>query len=245
MEQPSVPPTQDSSNAPPAALRASRKSDIPQRRARIVLVDDHPIVRHGLAQVISREPDMEVCGEASNAGEAIQLIAASLPDLVVVDLTLQDGDGIELIKDIKARHEPIKMLVSSMHDETLYAERALRAGAAGYINKAASREQVTGAIRQVLRGKIYLSDSVSNRLLQRVVDRGDDVTQSPVEKLSDRELAVFDMIGQGLSTRQIAERLHLSVKTIETYREHIKSKLNLAKSSELIRHAVRWQLEQK
>ncbi|MCX5660014.1 MAG: response regulator transcription factor [Planctomycetota bacterium] len=249
MEQPTSPQSASAPVETPAgpvgAQRAIRKSEAPQRRARIVLVDDHPIVRHGLAQVIAREPDMEVCGEASNAGEAIQLISACMPDLVVVDLTLQDGDGIELIKDIKARHEPIKMLVSSMHDETLYAERALRAGAAGYINKAASREQVTGAIRQVLRGKIYLSDSVSNRLLQRVVDRNDDATQSPVEKLSDRELAVFDMIGQGLSTRQIAERLHLSVKTIETYREHIKSKLSLSKSSELVRHAVRWQLEQK
>jgi DNA-binding NarL/FixJ family response regulator len=234
----------DATNPPPLpTVKASRKSDVPQHKARLMLVDDHPIVRHGLAQMIAREPDMEVCGEASNAGEALQLIASSQPDLVIVDLTLQDGDGIELIKDIKARHEPIKMLVSSMHDETLYAERALRAGAAGYINKAASREQVTGAIRQVLKGNIYLSDNISSRLLQRVVDKNDDVAHSPVEKLSDRELAVFEMIGQGLSTRQIAEKLHLSVKTIETYREHIKTKLSLSKSSELVRHAVRWQFE--
>ncbi len=165
------------------------------------------------------------------------------PNLAIVDLTLQEGDGIELIKSIKAWDEPVKMLVSSMHDEFLYAERALRAGASGYIHKAASRDQLIGAIRTVLKGKIYLSDSISSRLLQRVVDKKDNADRSPVEKLSDRELAVFEMIGQGLSTSQIAEKLHLSVKTIQTYREHIKTKLNLSKSSELVRHAVRWQFE--
>lgn len=209
---------------------------------RVLIVDDHPIVRHGLAELIAHEADLEVCGEASDTPEALRQVEATQPHVVIVDISLKSGHGIDLIEQIKAKDERIKMLVSSIHDESLFAERALRAGAMGYINKQEATEKVIDAVRQVLRGEIYLSPRMSNRLLHTVVG-GDRLDQNPIEGLSNRELEVFEMIGQGLTTKQIAGKLHLSPKTIETHREKIKMKLNLANSTELSHRAVQWVLE--
>lgn len=214
-----------------------------RRSARIMVVDDHPIVRQGLSQLIGSEPGLEVCGEASDAAEALKLLAETKPDLIIVDISLNSGNGIELIKQIKVRDENVRMLVSSMHDESLFAERALRAGAMGYINKAETTDKVFDAIHQVLAGKIYLSDRMTDRMLCRAIGSEEHMTGSPIDSLSDRELEVFELIGQGLTTRQIAAKLHLSPKTVETYRENIKSKLNLNNATELTRHAVQWTLE--
>jgi DNA-binding NarL/FixJ family response regulator len=210
--------------------------------ARILIVDDHPIVRRGLAQLIAQEPDLDVCGEAADAPEAMQQVSATQPDLAVIDISLKSGNGIELVKQIKAVNDKVKMLVSSMHDESLYAERALRAGAKGFINKEEATTNIIEAIRQILRGKVYLSGRMTERVLQQVVN-GDPVEQSPVDSLSDRELEVFELIGQGLTTRQIANKLHLSVKTIETHRDNIKSKLHLKNGTQLTHRAVRWAVE--
>ena len=212
-------------------------------RARIAIVDDHPIVRQGLSQLIAQHPGLEVCGEAADAVEALQMVSEKRPDLIIVDISLSSGNGIELIKQIKARDDRVKMLVSSMHDESLFAERALRAGAMGYINKGEATEKVFEAIHQVLGGKIYLSPRMTDRMLCRAIGTDDALAGSPIDSLSDRELEVFELIGQGLTTRQIASKLELSPKTVETYRENIKSKLNLSNATELTRHAVQWTLE--
>lgn len=223
--------------------KATKINRAETQKATILIVEDHPVMRHGLSQMIAREEDLQVCGEAPSAAQAIDLVGQTNPDVVIIDITLEDGDGIELIKDIRTRFENVKMLVSSMHDESLYAERALRAGAMGYISKEASREQFLHAIREILKGRISVSPAISNRLLKRAAGNAQPDDRTPVETLSDRELTVFEFIGQGLSTRQIAEKLFLSVKTIETYREHIKAKLNIKTSTELVRHAVQRQLE--
>ena len=212
-------------------------------KTRILIVDDHPIVRQGLSLLIANEPDLEVCGEAADSGEAVRQLTATRPDLIVVDISLHSGNGIELIKQIRSRDPNVKMLVSSMHDESLFAERALRAGAMGYINKAEATDKVVEAIRQVVRGKIYLSPRMTERMLCRAIGTEESLETSPIDNLSDRELEVFELIGQGLTTRQIANKLHLSPKTVETYRENIKSKLNLSNATELTRHAVQWTLE--
>jgi len=213
-----------------------------QRTSRIMIVDDHALVRHGLGQLISGEADLEVCAQAATIDEALGRLDSE-PDLIVIDISLKEGNGIELIKQVKARDADIKMLVSSMHDESLFAERALHAGAKGYINKQESTENVLDAIRHVLDGHIYLSPKMTDRLLHGVVEGQRVPETSSIEKLSDRELQVFELIGQGMSTRQIANQLSLSIKTIETHREHIKGKLNLKNGAELSRHAVRWVLE--
>jgi len=210
---------------------------------KILIVDDHPIVREGLAARISRQPDLKVCGEAEDVLGALELVKTAHPDLVIVDLSLKTGQGLDLIKKIKARHPDTKMLVSSMYDETLYAERSLRAGALGYINKQEVSEKIIDAIRQVLGGKIYLSPPMTERLLQRAVGSPEELPRSAVETLTDRELEVFKMIGKGMTTRHIANDLHLSVKTVETHRENIKSKLSLPNSAELSREAVQWVME--
>jgi DNA-binding NarL/FixJ family response regulator len=212
------------------------------RKYRILLVDDHPLVRRGLADVIAREPDMETCGEAADVLEAIREVERTSPDAVVVDLILKTGHGIELIEKLKSHDPQIKTLVSSMHDETLFAERVLRAGAMGYVSKREPPEALVQAIRQVLRGELYVSPGMTNHLLQRV-GGGAPAQEDPVQGLSNREIAVYQMIGQGLTIRQIATRLHLSPKTVETHREKIKQKLNLKSSAELNRHAVQWVLE--
>jgi DNA-binding NarL/FixJ family response regulator len=212
------------------------------RRHRILIVDDHPLVRRGLRDLIAAEPDLEVCGEADDPPEALRQIASAAPDLAVVDLSLKSGHGIDLVKEIRARGAGTRILVSSMHDESLFAERCLRAGAMGYINKQEPPEKVIAAIRQVLRGELYLSTRMTTRILKHVggVETFND---DPVNSLSDRELEVFEMIGHGQSTKQISRRLELSQKTIETYRENIKKKLNLANSSELSSRATQWIIE--
>ena len=211
--------------------------------ARILIVDDHPIVRHGLAQLINDEPDLVVCGSAATPAEAIAAAASTQPDLVVVDLALGDDSGLELIKSLRADHHDLKILVLSMHDEVYYADRVLRAGAMGYLMKQEPAERMIAAIHQVLAGNVFLSEAMAASLLTRMVGERKVNGGSLVDRLTDRELQVFEYIGKGLGTRQIAEKLHLSVKTVENYREHLKSKLNLKSSAELVRYAVRWELE--
>lgn len=214
-----------------------------QRPWRILIVDDHPLVRAGLATLISAEADLEVCGESDELPTAMDQIRELQPDLVIVDISLKNGNGIELIKHIRSTHAQVKVLVCSMHDESLYAERCLRAGANGYLNKQAAGRNVIDAIRTIRSGKAFLSEALSDRLLSRVVGGDAALQHSPVDGLTDRELEVFGLIGQGLTTRQIAERLHLSHKTIESYRENIKGKLGLKNAAELSRHAVQWAME--
>ncbi|MGD2218050.1 MAG: response regulator transcription factor [Gemmatimonadales bacterium] len=220
-----------------------RKLDAPV--ARIVLVDDHALVRRGLAEMIDRESDLEVCGEAADVSEALDLIETAEPELAIVDITLKEGSGLELIKQIKLRYPAVRMLVLSMHDEKIYAERALRAGATGYLNKEEPADKVIEAVREVLAGRIYLSGQMADRILQRLVDRESDLERSPIDALSDRELEVLELIGRGLTTSQIAKELHLSRKTVDTYRENLKAKLQLSTAAELVRFAVAWTLDQK
>jgi DNA-binding NarL/FixJ family response regulator len=220
------------------------QQNLPQgsRKQRVLLVDDHPLVRRGLAEVIAREPDLETCGEAGDVADALAAAERTKPNVVVVDLTLKTGHGLDLIEKLKSREPEIKILVSSMHDEMLFAERVLRAGARGYISKQEPPDTLIRAIRQVLRGELYLSPRMTSRLLNRVV-AGSPTHDDPVQGFSNRELEVYEMIGQGLTIQQIAARLHLSPKTIETHREKIKQKLNVTNSAELNRRAVQWVLE--
>jgi DNA-binding NarL/FixJ family response regulator len=215
-----------------------------KKRARILIVDDHPAVREALASRIGRQPDLEVCGEAADMSEALRLVADTQPDLVVVDISLKTDSGIDLIKRIKDRNDSVRMLVWSMHSESLYAERALRAGALGYINKDQATDMIIDAIRRVLEGKVYLSDAMAEKMLHRAVGGGrKEATRSPLDVLADRELEVFRLIGQGVKTAEIAERLHLSVKTVETYRDRIREKLDLSDGTELAHYATQWVLE--
>ena len=209
-----------------------------QSRHRILIVDDHPMMREGLRTLISRERDLIVCGEAETAGQALDAVAKLKPDLVLADITLPGPNGIELIKDICALQQGMLILVISMHDESLYAERVLRAGARGYIMKQESGPTMMQAIRQVLAKRIYLSDKMSARILEYVV--GKRTEASPIKRLSDREWEVFQLIGRGRSTVQIAEELHLSPKTVETHRAHVKEKLDLRTMTELVSFASRW-----
>jgi DNA-binding NarL/FixJ family response regulator len=213
-----------------------------KKRARILIVDDHPAVREALALRIGRQPDLEVCGEAADIGEALRLVADTEPDVAVIDISLKSGSGIDLIKRIKDRNDHVRMLVWSMHSESLYAERALRAGAMGYLNKDQATEKIIEAIQQVLAGRIYLSGEQTAQMLNRVVG-GHVADRGPVETLSDRELEAFELIGQGLTTEQIAEKMHVSPKTVETYRARIKEKLGIANGTELIHRAARWTME--
>src|SRR5271157_463969 len=215
-----------------------------KKRARILIVDDHPAVREALASRIGRQPDLEVCGEAADMGEALRLVADTEPDLAVVDISLKTGSGIDLIKRIKDRNDTVRMLVWSMHSETLYAERALRAGALGYINKDQATDKIIEAIRRVLEGKVYLSDAMAEKMLHRAVGVGrEEVTRSPLDALADRELEVFRLIGHGVKTAEIAKQLHLSVKTVETYRDRIRQKLDLDDGTKLAHYATQWVLE--
>ena len=207
--------------------------------ARVVVVDDHPIVRRGLIELINDNDDLEVCGEAADVGSALEVLTELKPDLALIDLSLGDGHGLELIKSIRAAELTCKMLVVSMMDEALYADRVLRAGASGYLRKEQATDNIITAIRQILDNKIYLSPSATARVLNQVAT-ADAPAKSPVETLSDRELEVFELLGEGVTSREIAARLHLSVKTVETYREKIKAKLNLKNGSELTRHAIHW-----
>ena len=211
-------------------------------KKRILIVDDHPMVREGLRMRISLQPDLEVCGESEDVREAMALIERARPDLVIVDISLKSGNGIDLLRQIRSHDDKIKLLVLSMYDDTLYAERSLRAGASGYLNKQASREKVVEAIRTVLAGQRYLSRETADRLVGQALGGGNQQQASSVEGLSDRELEVFRLIGSGLTTGAIAERLHLSTHTIDSHRESIKRKLNLQNAAELAQHAVQWVL---
>ena len=206
---------------------------------RILLVDDHPLLRTGLALTLSDEPDFEVVGQAADAEEALDVIDWLDPHLVVVDLSLPGMGGLELVKHLQTIKPEVRTLVVSRHDESLYAERAVRAGARGYVSKLQAGDRIVEAVRTVLRGGIYLSDDVKDRMLFGAA-AGRDPMASPLEVLSDRELEVFEMTGRGVETKEVAERLHLSVKTVESYRARIKAKLGLTNSTELIAHAVRW-----
>jgi len=206
----------------------------------ILIVDDHPVLRRGLAVLIESEPDLAVCAEAATCPAALEAIRESQPDLVIVDLELGEGHGLDLIKDMKKRHPEIPALVLSMHDESVYAERSLRAGARGYVTKQQLDDTVLVAIRRLLDGETYMSDKLEGRLAAKYIGGRKLETDSPLDALSDRELQVFRLIGQGRTTRQIAEALTLSIKTIESHREHIKQKLTLESSAELTQRATQW-----
>ena len=206
---------------------------------RVVVVDDHPLIRRGLSDILNREPDFEVCAEASTILEGLAAARETEPSVMTIDLTLRDGSGLELIKEIKAAFPQIRMLVSSMQDESLYAERCQRAGANGYINKEVPPETVIAALRKIVQGEIYLSPEMSRRLLNRMVS-GQDSDGSTVAKLTDRELEVFEEIGRGQTTREIAEKLGVSHKTIETHRANIKQKLVVKNATQLVQRAVHW-----
>jgi len=217
--------------------------DSSKKRAKVLIVDDHPAVREALATRIGRQPDLEVCGEAADMSEALRLVADTQPDVAVVDISLKTSCGIDLIKRIKDRNDTVRILVWSTHSESLYAERALRAGALGYINKDQATDKIVEGIRRVLEGKVYLSDAMVQTMLHRTVGPGrEDVTRSPLDALADRELEVFRLIGQGVKTAEIATRLHLSVKTIETYRDRIRAKLELSDGTALAHYATNWVL---
>ena len=212
----------------------------PSKMRKILLVDDHPMVRERLTEVILREPDLAVCGEAEDRYQALEKIAATRPDLAIVDLTLRRSHGMELIKDIRSRHPDLVILVVSMHDEMLHAERVIRAGARGYITKQEATRKIMLAIRTVLNGAVYLSEKMAAQIAATAVGHAQSATVSTVSTLSDRELCVFEMIGRGYGTRQIADELHLDMRTIETYRARIKEKLSLKDANELLQHAIRW-----
>ncbi len=233
-------PSNSKDNGDPSMQNKTPQPVNRKPKTKVLLVDDHPVLRRGLGQLINQEPDMAVCGEAEDAPHAFDAVAQLTPDVVVVDVSLKGSNGIELIKNLKARYPDLPILVLSMHDESLYAERALRAGGLGYIMKDEAFEQVLTAIRQVLKGEIFLSDKMKGRMLQQVAFGRTKAVSSPIETLTDRELEVFRLIGQGHGTRQIAEELHLSVRTVEAYREYIKEKLNLKNATELVQHAFHW-----
>lgn len=207
---------------------------------KIMIVDDHPLMRKGLALTLEAESDLTVPAQASNAEEALEMVERIQPDLCIVDVSLPGMSGLELIKHLQAVRPSMAILVVSRHDESLYAERAIRAGARGYLMKLEAGDVIVKAVRHVLSGGIYVSDEIKERLLLGMMAGRKEINQSPMEVLSDRELEVFELTGRGLGTREIAERLHLSVKTVESYRARIKNKLNLGTAAELMQHAVQW-----
>jgi DNA-binding NarL/FixJ family response regulator len=209
-------------------------------KTRVLIVDDHAIVRFGIAQVINKQADLVVCGEEESAARALDAISSLKPDLVIADISLKDSSGLELMRNIKAQYPRMPVLVVSGHDESIYAEIAFRAGALGYLMKEEALEKILTAIRRVLTGAVYVSDALAARLLQQQIRGQTDIQESPVKSLSDREMEVFRLIGQWKKTRDIAEELHLSIKTIEYYREQIKRKLNLRDAAELTQYATSW-----
>jgi DNA-binding NarL/FixJ family response regulator len=222
-----------------APVSTSSGSESPSRR-RLLIVDDHPFMRAGLAQLIDRQPDLQVAWEAGSPAEALMVLEKQKPDLVLSDITMPGRSGAEFIKDLHALHPGLPVLVISMHDETIYAERMLRAGARGYIMKEAGGEALLTAVRQVLSGQIYVSAKLSARLLENLTGGTPRGSQSPIAKLTDREFEIFQMIGQGKSTHDIAAQLHLSTKTVDVHRANIKGKLGITDGTALVRHAVRW-----
>jgi DNA-binding NarL/FixJ family response regulator len=216
----------------------AQKPSLPGKK-QLFLVEDHPVTREGFAQLINYQSDLHVCGQAGSASKAIIGIETFKPDGIIVDISLAESNGLELIKHIKARYPSLGILVLSTHDESLYAERALRAGARGYVMKQAPTSEVMKAIREILAGQLYLSDAIRTKLVHKQLHHGPQ-RASDVERLSDRELEIFELIGNGQTTRQISDQLHLSVSTIETHRAHIKEKLRLTNAVELVRRAVEW-----
>src|ERR1700733_6197413 len=214
-------------------------------KKRILVVDDHPIVRQGLALLINRESDLVVCGEAEEAMGAMHVLTSSRPDVLIVDISLNGPDGLDLLKNIRTTHPSLPVLILSMHDESIYAERALRAGANGYIMKQEATERVLIAVRRILNGEIYVSDRIANKMLQHYITGSGSLRSSSISDLSDRELEVFRLIGEGHGTRQIAKELHLSIKTVESYQAHIKDKLSLRSARELMQHAIQWNMSEK
>jgi len=218
-------------------MTVKRQSKSPAKK--IFIVDDHPMMREGLAQLIGQANDLIVCGEADDAAQALEQIEKLKPDLALVDITLRSTSGLELIKDLRIRVPGLSILVISMHDESLYAERVLRAGGRGYVMKQEGGKKLMEAIRHVLNGKTYVSEKISAKILDLFSGRPAE-SSSPVERLTDREFEVFQLIGRGLSTKEIADKLHVSAKTVEVHRVNIKTKLNVGTAPELIRFAVRW-----
>jgi DNA-binding NarL/FixJ family response regulator len=215
------------------------------RKKTVFVVDDHPIVRQGLALLINQEADLAVCGEAEEMHSALAAMQSARPDILIVDISLNGPDGLELLKNIRIISPRLPVLILSMHDESIYAERALRAGANGYIMKQEATEKVLVALRRILSGEIYVSDRIANSMLRHYVRGANASEHSSISDLTDRELEVFRLIGEGQGTRQIAEALHLSVKTVESYQAHIKEKLSLRSARELIQHAVQWNVSEK
>ena len=215
------------------------------RKKTVFVVDDHPLLRQGLALMINREPDLTVCGEAEEAQAAMKAIAAKKPDILIADISLNGPDGLDLLKTLRTSYPDLPVLVLSMHDESIYAERALRARANGYIMKQEATEKVLIAVRRILSGDIYLSDRMANKLLHQYISGSAADSKSRLSTLSDRELEVFRLIGEARTTRQIAEKLHLSIKTVETYQAHIKDKLSLRSGRELVQHAIQSTINEK
>src|SRR5271155_1331034 len=215
------------------------------KKKTVFVVDDHPIVRQGLALLINQEADLAVCGQAEEMHSALSAIQNNRPDILIVDISLNGPDGLELLKNIRLKSPRLPVLILSMHDESIYAERALRAGANGYIMKQEATEKVLIAIRRILKGEVYLSDRLTNRMLQHFVRGPVATTDSPLANLTDRELEVFRLIGDGHATRQIADELRISVKTVESYQAHIKEKLALRSARELVQHAIKWSVSEK
>ena len=223
-------------SVPPAAERIKK---------RVLIVDDHPVFRHGISALINAEADLEVCGEASSASTALQAMRTLRPDVALLDISLPGTNGIELIKLMKAEEPKLPLLMLSMHDESLYALRALRAGALGYVMKAEAMTHVLDALRKAIRGEIHVSPRLSERLIFQAIQSADSGGGSPVDKLSDRELEVLELFGRGFGTKEIASDLHLSVKTIETHRAHIKEKLGFRDAGEMVRFAIDWVAQEK
>jgi DNA-binding NarL/FixJ family response regulator len=215
------------------------------KKKTVFVVDDHPLLRQGLALLINQQQDLEVCGEAEEAQAAMQAIAQRKPDILIVDISLSGPDGLDLLKNVRASYPDLPVLILSMHDEAIYAERALRARANGYIMKQEATEKVLVAVRRILNGEVYLSERMANKMLQQYIGGARATIDSRIAALSDRELEVFRLIGEGRGTRAIAEEMHLSIKTVETYQAHIKEKLSLRSGRELIQHAIQWKINEK
>ncbi len=223
-----------------STVRQSTHAPGKRRARRVLIVDDHPIVRQGLRRIMESEEDLVVCGEAETARDARVAIKELTPDVVIADISLKQGDGIELVRDVRAHYPQLPILVLSMHDETIYAERMLSAGANGYIMKQAVSEQFLVSLRRVLEGGIYVSEAVGNNMIQKFATGGQYASANPIDRLSNRELQILHMIGKGMSTRESANALNLSVKTVESHRQRIKRKLNLTTGTQLVQYAVNW-----
>ena len=223
---------------------ARKNAEAVSTRAKVLIVDDHPVVREGLAMHLSTQVDLEVCGEAEDLPGALTLLASARPDVAIIDISLKNSNGMELIRRIRDRDDALRILVWSMYPENLYAERALRAGAQGYLNKGQATRHVLDAVRAVLQGRVYVSGVITEQLLKRVVGRKPE-GGSAIDSLSDRELEAFQLIGEGMTTESIAERMHVSPKTVETFRARIKEKLGISNVTELIQRAAQWVVESK